>query len=1009
MTLTEAAPSRDLSEAALLESAIEFHSSRQYGIARQLYAQVLEQNPNHEVAWHNLGLVEHMTGRHAQAAQYIGKAIDLKPDYARAYANLIAVLRETRQFEAARETAERAIRLDPGFAPSHNNLGNVFEDMGELESALAAYAQACQVDPFFVEAHTNAAEILRRLGRYEEALALCAAAATKRPEAAGPHFSAGNMLRDLLRVDDACAAFEQAVALRPDFVEAYSNLGNMLQHRNDFSGAVAAYQKALAINANMAEVHCNLGTAYESLFRVDDALNAYARAVALNPSLVGIRLQMLYIRRAFCDWTDHDAEERAVLAAVAAYEGTVPPFSTLSLNSGHALQLHVARNWTNALRAKPSFDHRRPPASERGRKLRIGYLSSDFFRHATAMLMAGLFEEHDKSRFEIIAYSHGASDGSELRHRLDKAFDRIVDLTGVDDRTAAQLIHDDEVDILVELKGYTQFSRSEIAAHRPAPVQVNFLGYPGTMGADFIDYVIADPITLPMDQQPFYDEKIVHLPDSYQPNDRRRPIDDRTPTRAECGLPERGFVFCCFNNSYKVTPQFFAIWMRLLAAVPDSVLWLLDGNDRVKANLRREAAAHGIEPERLVFAARRAPSGHLARHRLADLFLDTLPYNAHTTTSDALWAGLPVITVLGDTFAGRVAASLLNAVGLPELVTQSLEDYEALALKLAGAPDALAAVRRKLFVNRLSTPLFDTTRFARHIEAAYARMWETWANGEAPRAFAVTPVASQTSAAAAPVQPIVRQAYEACPLCGNREHKPILGADCSRDPAYRAGMPSEVRWHVCEDCDHVFAEGYFDAAFAPAAGASFGHEMEAGRRAVGPLVAAVARHIGLRNCDTAWLDAGFGAGSLLLTAAEFGFEAVGLESRAAPVMALRQLGLEAHQAEIKNFEAPGRFGIVSLDDQLPRHIDPAETLTAAHRLLQADGLLVLSLPNMDAMPFNLLHAQAANPYWSEIARYHMFGRARLYALLRELGFEPLEYQVSAQLRIGMDVIARRIG
>lgn len=1008
MTRTEAALPSELAEAQLLESAIEFHNSRQYGIARQLYAQVLEQNPNHEIAWHNLGLVEHVTGRHAQAVEYIGKAIDLKPDYARAYANLTAILREARQFDAARETAERAVRLDPGFAPSHNNLGNVLEDIGALEAALAAYLAACRLDPFFVEAHVNGAEILRRLDRHDEALALCATAAAKRPDAAAPHFAAGNILRDLLRIDEACAAFEQAVALRPDFAEAYSNLGNMLQHHNDFAGALAAYEKALAINPDMAEVHCNIGTAYESLFRADEALSAYARAVALNPALVGIRLQMLYIRRAFCDWAGHDAEESAVLAAAAAYGGTVPPFSTLSMNSGHALQLHVARNWTKALRAAPSFDHRRPAANERGRKLRIGYLSSDFFRHATAMLMVGVFEQHDRSRFEIIAYSHGASDGSELRHRLDRAFDRFVDLTGVDDRIAAQRIYDDKVDILIELKGYTQFSRSEIAAHRPAPIQVNFLGYPGTMGAAFIDYVIADPITLPMDQQPFYDEKIIHLPDSYQPNDRSRPIDDRTPTRAECGLPAEGFVFCCFNNSYKITPQFFAIWMRLLAAVPGSVLWLLDGNERVKANLRREAAAQGVDPERLVFAARRGLGAHLARHRLADLFLDTLPYNAHTTTSDALWAGLPVITMLGDTFAGRVAASLLHAVGLPELVTRSLQDYEALALKLAQAPEALAAVRRKLFANRPSAPLFDVARYTRHLEAAYTRMWDVWAGGEAPRAFAVAPITPHAAAALTPVQAITRHAYEACPLCGSRAHKAFFGADCSRDSGYRAGMPSQVQWHLCDDCDHVFAEGYFDPALAPG-GASFGHEMEAGRRAIAPLVAAAARHIGLRNCDTAWLDAGFGAGSLLLTAAEFGFEAVGLESRAAPVAALRQLGLEAHHVSIENFAAPGRFGVVSLDDQLPRCADPTDRLAAAHRLLQRDGLLVLSLPNMDAMPFNLLHAQAANPYWSEIGRYHMFGRARLYALLREWGFEPLEFQVSAQLRIGMDIIARRIG
>jgi protein O-GlcNAc transferase len=1001
---TETSP--EFSESALLQSAIEFHSGKQYGVARQLYLQILEQNPGHEIAWHNLGLVEHMTGRHAQAAEYIGKAVALKPDYARAYANLAAVLRETRQLEAARETAERAIRLEPGFAPARNNLGGILEDLGETESALAAYLEACRLDSFFVEAHTSAAEILRRLGRHEEGLKLCATVSAKRPDVAEPHFTAGNILRELLRLDEAAAEFQQAISLDPNFAKAYCNFGNLLQQRNDIAGAIPVYEKALAIKPDFAEIHCNLGAAYESLRRLDDAMNSYARAVALDPSLVGVRLQLLHMRRAVCDWTDDEAEERAALAAAAESDRLVPPFGPLAMNSGHALQLDLARRWARAFHAKRSFDHRRP-LPHRRQKLRIGYLSGDFFRHATAILMAGLFEHHDRARFEIIAYSHGEDDGSELRNRLFKAFDRFIDITALDDRAAAARIHADEIDILVDLKGYTQFSRGEIVAQRPAPIQVNFIGYPGTLGADFTDYVIADPITLPMDQQPYYDEKIVHLPDTYQPNDRRRPIDERTPTRAECGLPDEGFVFCSFNNSYKITPKFFDVWMRLLRAVPGSVLWLLDANVRVQTNLRKEAEARGIDGDRLIFAPRCSLGTHLARHRVGDLFLDTLPYNAHTTTSDALWAGMPVLTMQGDTFAGRVASSLLHAVGLPELVTHSLEDYEALALKLVRTPELLADLRRRLCLNRLTVPAFDTERFARHLEAAYSQMWETWAAGEAARPFAVTPIENAKSQSKAPVPQIARHVYATCPLCGSGAHKVLFSADCSKDPAYRRELAPQVQWRVCGDCDHVFADGYFvRGTFAPSA---FGHDMEAGRRTVAPLVAAVARHIGARNCDAAWLDVGFGSGALLLTAAEFGFETVGLESGAAHVAALRQLGFEGHVGTIESFDAPGRFAIVSLDDQLPRLADPIAAVAAAHRLLQADGLLVLSLPNMDAMPFNLLHAQNANPYWGEIARTQMFGRERLYALLREQGFQPLEYQVSPRLRSGMDVIARRVG
>ena len=299
------------------------------------------------------------------------------------------------------------------------------------------------------------------------------------------------------------------------------------------------------------------------------------------------------------------------------------------------------------------------------------------------------------------------------------------------------MIRADAVDILVDLKGFTQNCRPAILAHRPAPIQVNYLGYPGTMGADFIDYIIVDPFVVPPDQQPFFSEQLVHLPDCYQCNDDTREIAQRTPSRSECDLPEQGFVFCCFNNSYKITPTFFDIWMRLLHVVPHSVLWLLDTNSSAKTNLVREAAARGIVPERLIFASRLPLPEHLARHRLADLFLDTLPYNAHTTASDALWAGLPVLTCAGNTFAGRVAGSLLRAVGLGELVTTTLEDYEAMALRLARDVELLTRLRVCLAQNRRSYPLFDTERYARNIETAYWRMWERWRAGRPPAAFSV--------------------------------------------------------------------------------------------------------------------------------------------------------------------------------------------------------------------------------------------------------------------------------
>jgi predicted O-linked N-acetylglucosamine transferase (SPINDLY family) len=389
---------------------------------------------------------------------------------------------------------------------------------------------------------------------------------------------------------------------------------------------------------------------------------------------------------------------------------------------------------------------RHPPApvplwrGERYRhdRIRVAYLSADFHDHATAHLAAGLFEHHDRARFETFAVSFGPDDRSAMRQRLERAFGRFIDVRGKTDQAIAELVRRHEIDIAVDLKGVTLGARPGVLARRPAPLQVNYLGYPGTMGAPYIDYLIADAFVVPPDGEGAYSEKVVRLPDCYQINDATRPVAQAPPSRAQAGLPPDAFVFCCFNNNYKITPDLFDVWMRLLRAVEGSVLWLLEGNAHAPGNLRREAQARGVAADRLVFAPRLADlDAHLARHRLADLFLDTHYCNAHTTASDALWAGLPLLTCAGATFASRVAGSLLHAVGLPELVTHSLADYEALALTLARDEILLADVRDRLARNRLTVPLFDTARTTRAIEQAFTAMWERHKGNEPPKGFTV--------------------------------------------------------------------------------------------------------------------------------------------------------------------------------------------------------------------------------------------------------------------------------
>lgn len=994
----------ECSQEELLVNALEYMRAGHLAEAEAAYAAVLGRGPHDALCLHHLGLLAHRRGNHAQAARLLEEALALRPDYVEVLSNLSAVRRTLGETGAALAAARQAVLLAPEFAQAHSNLGNALEDQGRLEDALAAYRRAVSLNPGFAEASINCANVLRRLGRADEALKVCEEIIAKRPDAAEAHFSLGNVLKELNSVDQAIEAYRRAIALRPDFPEAFVNLGNALQNKEAFGEALAAYRSAVEIRPGIAGMHVNMGTALENLGRLDEAIVCYRAALALNPDLLAVRVWLHHKRREICDWRGIESEEKELCGLMAQpQKDLVHPFPPLSMAASASEHLEVAKTFAATFRA-PSYEHERPRTPER-KKLRIGYLSGDFCRHATAILTAELFERHDRSSFELVAYSHGPEDRSEIGRRMRQAFDSFADIRSLRDEEAAARIKNDAIDILIELKGYTKGARTGIAARRPAPIQVSFLGFPGTMGAPFIDYIIADPFILPLDQQPFYNEKIVHLPHSYQPNDTKRLIADVTPTRAECGLPGQGFVFCSFNNSYKITPQFFSIWMRLLNEIPDAVLWLLDANALVKDNLRRAAAARGVDPDRLVFARKLPSPEHLARHRLADLFLDTLPYNAHTTASDALWAGLPVLTCAGNTFAGRVAGSLLHAAGLPELVTHSPADYEALALRLARERPHLQRLRQKLLDNRLSAPLFDIAQYTRDYEAALTHMWEIWANGEPARAFAVPASGALEHEAVRPS--ISRIKYGACPLCGSTGIPPIIGADCSKHPVYQPALPAVIHWHQCNCCGHVFTDGYFDAAAAELIFAktqpcqAVGYDMERQRPVSARIVERAARHAP-GGC---WLDVGFGNGSLLFAAEEWGYTPVGLDLRKENVRTLTRLGYESYCLSIEELDQSGRFSVISMADVLEHMPFPRAGLGAAHRLLRPGGVLFLSMPNMDNMTWRLLHANGVNPYWGEIEHYHNFSRKRLYALLQAEGFRPVEYSVSERYRVCMEVIA----
>jgi predicted O-linked N-acetylglucosamine transferase (SPINDLY family) len=713
------------------------NASKQQGdfdAALAAYRQAVRINPAAAEAHNNIGVVLQRQGKLDAALAAYREAAALQPASAQAHFNIGVVLHEKRDFDAAAAAYRHVTALRPEIADAYNNLGTVLQDQGRLDEALAAFDAAIRRRDDYAEAHFNRGVALRQQGKLEPALAALRDATARRADYVEALNNAGIVLQELGRLDEALAAFEGILRLRPAHAEAYNNLGAVLLGQGRADAALGALQKALALRPDYPEAFYNLGNAWRELGKLEGAIAAYQSALRLRPEDADAFSQLVYHRWRACDWTDYAADQAKLLDLVRGGAARVPPFYLLATPASPEDQLACARRWLAPIVPPPESIFRHTAPRERAR-IRLGYLSADFHQHATAALAAELFERHDRERFEVLAYSYGPDDASPMRARLTRAFDRFVDIRALSHRAAAERVRDDEVDILIDLKGYTQHARPQIAAFRPAPVQVNYLGFPATMGADFIDYIIVDDFVAPAAAQPFFAEKLVHLPGCYQVNDRQRAIAAAAPSRAECGLPREGFVFCSFNNTYKITPDFFACWMRLLAAVPGSVLWLLEANDLVARNLRREAERGGVDPARLVFAPRAPLPEHLARHRHADLFLDTLPCNAHTTASDALWAGLPVLTCAGSTFAGRVAGSLLAAVGLPELIATSLAQYECLAVALARDARELADLRERLLRGREASTVFDLPQTTRNLEAAYSAMWRRWCAGESPAGF----------------------------------------------------------------------------------------------------------------------------------------------------------------------------------------------------------------------------------------------------------------------------------
>jgi protein O-GlcNAc transferase len=647
------------------------------------------------------------------------------------------VLARLRRADEALADYDGALALAPDDVLALGQRGQLLAQLGRWRDALVNYDRALELVPDDVTLLVNRGATLWSLQRHEEAVASYDRALAIAPQNAIALAGRGYGLRSMGRLAEALACYDRLVEIAPGDAQGWNSRGTVLHAMNRFGEAIESFDAALLRDPGLLDVLVNRAQLLGQAGALEAALADLDRALMLSPHQPYARGERLHWRMQAADWHDLEAEKNVIDLGVRAGERIVRPFVYQALSGVPADLQACSRIFARDVIGDTT--PLTPIAPRMRRRIRIGYVSGEFREQATAHLMAGLYESHDRERFEVIAIDNGAPDGSAMRRRLEKAFDQFIPIAKLSDAAAAAAVRTAGVDILINLNGYFGAPRMSLFARRPAPVQVNYLGFPATLGASCMDYILADHIVIPEADRRYYTEAVVYLPDSYQANDSRRVIEKGPLTRAEQGLPTDAFVFCNFNQAYKLAPDIFAVWMQLLARIEGSVLWLLDGGPLFRTNLRRAAQQHGIAGDRLVFAAPLPPGEHLARLGLANLALDTLPYNSHTTGSDALWAGVPLLTSRGTSFPGRVGASLLTAAGLPELVSETLAEYEAMALHLATNTSALATLKEKLALNRTGCALFDTTRFCRHIEAAFTAMFKTWQAGEAPRSFAVPP------------------------------------------------------------------------------------------------------------------------------------------------------------------------------------------------------------------------------------------------------------------------------
>ena len=691
--------------------------------AKLIYENILSVDKKNFDALFFLAVILINFKNYKKAKDLLEQVVLIKPNFADAYNNIGICLEKLNDLDGAIKNYNLAINNRPNFAEAHNNIGVVFQKLRNFDQAIFQYKKAISYKNLYLDAYINLANLFKETKQFEEAIKNYDFAINLNPNLAEVYNNKGNALKEIRKFEEAIKNYDFAINLNPNLAEVYNNKGNALKEIRKFEEAIKNYDLAINLNPNFAEAYFNTATTLQDIKNFEKAVLYFEKALLLDKEIPFCKGYLLHAKMICCNWSGLNELYKEIYNDVEKNRYSATPFGYQAICDDESNLQKCAQLYSNK-RFPEIKNNLFSKKVSKNKKIKIGYLCGEFREQATSILMTEVWEKHNKEDFEIIAFDSGWDDKSLRRNRIINAFDKFIDISKVSDLDAAKIIYKEQIDILINLNGFFGTGRPVVFSYRPAGIQINYLGFPGTIGSKYIDYILCDQTVVPPESKKFYNEKIIYLPDSYQANDTKRNISDKKFLREELSLPNESFVFCCFNNNYKITPNMFDVWARLLKKIDNSVLWLIEGNPEATENLKKEAKIRNIDASRLIFAKRMKLEDHLARHKNADLFLDTLPYNAHTTASDSLWAGLPVLTCLGKAFPGRVAASLLRSLDLPELITYSENEYISKAEELALNPEKLTVIKNKLDINKFSQPLFNTELFCRSLESAFKVIFE---------------------------------------------------------------------------------------------------------------------------------------------------------------------------------------------------------------------------------------------------------------------------------------------